>query len=46
MVGYHILLSVDQVSGINTLVTKQHVQGLQYATYLHMHKAQETQKQF
>lgn len=46
MVGYPILLSVDQVSGINTLVTKQHIKGVQYATYLYMHKAQKTQKRF
>lgn len=46
MMGYHGLLSVDQVTGINTLVTKQHIKGLQYTTYLYMHEVQKTQKQF
>lgn len=43
-VGYRIVLSVDQVTGISTLVTKQHVRGLQYATYLYTRRAQKTQK--
>lgn len=35
ILGYCIVLSVDQVTGINTLVTKQHVRGLQYTTNLY-----------
>lgn len=46
IVGYCIVLSVDQVTGINTMVTKQHVRGLQYTIYLYTHTAQKTQKLF
>lgn len=34
MLGHHILLSVDQVTGINTPVTKEHIKGLPYTPYL------------
>lgn len=46
MLGYHILLSIDQVTGINTSVTKQHIKGLPYTPYLCIHEVQKTQKQF
>lgn len=54
MLGYHILWSVDPVTGINTSVTKQHIKGLPYSPYLYMkwtiwqnmHEVQKTQKQF
>lgn len=42
MLGHQILLSVDQVTGINTLVTKQHIKGLQYTTYLYIREVQKT----
>lgn len=46
MLGHQILLSVDQVTGINTLVTKQHIKGLQHTTYLYICEVQKTSKQF
>lgn len=46
MLGYHILLSVDQVTGINISVIKQHIEGLPYTPHLYMHEVQKPQKQF
>lgn len=37
MLGHQILPSVDQVTGINTLVTKQHMKGSAvYYIFIHM----------
>lgn len=46
MLGYHILLPVDQITGINISVTEQQIKGLPYTSYLYMHEVQKTQKQF
>lgn len=44
MLGYLILLSVDQVTEINTSVTEQNIKDLPYTPYLYIHKVQKDTK--